>query len=119
MKHRDKIEIKGLRILSRVGVPEEERAEAQELRVDLIIHPSASLQGLSDDIAKTVDYFEVAAKISSIAERGTRQLIETLAEDIAEVVLEFQGVDGVEVEVKKYIMSDTDYVSVTVCRDRD
>jgi len=118
MKHCDKIQIRGLRILAKVGVPDEERENAQELLVDLIIHPANSLQGLSDDIARTIDYDQVAKKIRSLAEEGSRHLIETLAEEIAGAVLEFEGVEGVEVEVKKYILPDTEYVSVKVCRDQ-
>ncbi len=112
MKHRDKIEIKGLRIQSRVGVPDEERANTQELQVDLLIHPAASLQALSDDIAKTIDYYEVSKQIHCVAQAGSRRLIETLAEDIAQATLDFEGVEQVEVEVKKYILPDTEYVSV-------
>lgn len=115
MKHRDKIEIKGLRIQSKVGVPDEERAQAQELRVDLIIHPSKTLQALGDDISKTIDYYEVSKQIHQVAETGERRLIETLAEQIALATLAFEGVAGVEVEVKKYILPDTDYVSVRLC----
>lgn len=115
MKHRDKIEIKGLRIQSKVGVPDEERANAQELQVDLLIRPSVSLQALSDDIAKTIDYFEVSKQIHRVAQAGSRRLIETLAEDIAHATLDFEGVEQVEVEVKKYILPDAEYVSVKLC----
>jgi len=118
MKHRDKIEISGLRIRSRVGVTDEERESAQELVVDVIIRPLDSLRALSDDIARTIDYDKVATQIRCAAEQGSRRLIETLAEEIAEVVLEFAGVDAVEVEVKKYILPDTDYVSVRICLDQ-
>jgi len=119
MKHRDKIEIRGLWIQSRVGVLDEERAKTQKLSVDLIIYPIVPLQGLSDDITRTVDYDRVATAVRDAAEEGTRRLIETLAEDIAGVVLGFGGVEKVEVELKKYVLPNTDYVSVTVCRNRD
>ncbi|NOY00788.1 MAG: dihydroneopterin aldolase [Verrucomicrobia bacterium] len=119
MKHCDKIEIRGLRISAHVGVPDEERESAQELRVDLIIHPADSLQGLSDDITKTIDYHQVAMQVQAVAETGSRRLIETLAEDVAGAVLDFEGVEAVEVKVKKYILPDTDFVSVTVCVERE
>lgn len=118
MKHCDKIEISGLRILTQVGVPDEERESAQELSVDLIIHPVSKLQGLSDDIEKTIDYHKVAMHVQALAETGSRHLIETLAEDIAGAVLSFEGVEAVEVKVKKYILPNTDFVAVTVCKDQ-
>ena len=118
MKHCDKIEISGLRILTRIGVPDEERASAQELSVDLIIHPVSKLQRLSDDIEKTIDYHKVALQVQELAETGSRCLIETLADDIAGTVLSFEGVDAVEVKVKKYILPNTDFVAVTVCKNQ-
>lgn len=119
MKHCDNIEINGLRVLSRVGVPDEERKSAQELSLDLIIHPAAPLQGLADDIEKTIDYHKVVMEVQSIAETGSRRLIETLAEDVAGAVLGYEGVEEVEVKVKKYILPDTDFVAVTVCVERE
>ncbi len=117
MKHCDRIEISGLRISTHVGVPDDEREGVQELRVDLIIHPADSLQGLSDDITKTIDYHQVAMQIQSVAETGSRRLIETLAEDIAEAVLGFERVEAVEVKVKKFILPNTDFVSVSIKRN--
>ena len=57
---RDRIFIRGLRLDTRVGVPDEERAVAQTVAVDVEIVPAAALSGLGDEIARTVDYFEVA-----------------------------------------------------------
>ncbi|MFK5924167.1 MAG: dihydroneopterin aldolase [Verrucomicrobiota bacterium] len=115
MKHRDQIEIKGLRIQSRVGVPDEERENAQDLQVDLVIHPQESLQALADDIDATIDYYQVSQRIHQVAQTGSRRLIETLAEEIAQAALKFERVARVEVEVKKFILTDTDYVSVKIC----
>lgn len=114
MKHGDKIKIKGLKLMSRVGVPDGERAEAQELLVNVTIHPAASLQGLADDIERTIDYDKVAGEIRRVAGEGSRHLIETLAEDISGVVLGFAGVAEVGVEVRKFILPDTEYVAVEV-----
>ena len=117
MNHRDKIDIRGLKIRSRVGVPDEEREEAQDLSVDLVIRPAESLQQLADDIDRTIDYDQVAQAIRRMAAEGERHLIETLAEEMAEVVLGFAGVEEVEVEVRKYVLPDTDYVAVRmVCQ---
>lgn len=114
MKHGDKITIQGLKLESRVGVPDEERANTQELLVNVTIYPAAPLQGLADDIGQTIDYDKVAREIRKVAGEGSRRLIETLAEDIAGVVLGFAGVAEVGVEVRKFILPDTEYVAVTV-----
>lgn len=119
MKHRDKIEIKGLRVMSRVGVPDEERENAQELSLDLIIYPASSLQGLSDDIENTIDYYQVAMQVQRVAESGQRRLIETLAEEVAQTALGFDGVEVVDVKIKKYILPNTEFVSVSIRRGQD
>lgn len=118
MDDSDKITIKGLQILSRVGVPDDERAQAQDLSVDLVIYPQSALSGLQDEIERTIDYYQVSLAVHEVARAHERRLIETLAEDIALVVLGFDGVGKVEVEVKKYILPDTEYVSVRLVMDR-
>ena len=53
------------------------------------------------------------------AESPPRQLIETLAEDIATLVLAcFSVCAEVDVELRKYILPDTDYVAVRLTRRR-
>ncbi len=112
MKHSDRVKIKGLQLESRVGVPDEERASPQRLLVNVTISPVSPLRGLADDLERTIDYDQVAREIRKVAGEGSRRLIETLAEDIAGVVLGFRGVAGVGVEVRKFILPDTEYVSV-------
>ncbi|MCB1078701.1 MAG: dihydroneopterin aldolase [Verrucomicrobiae bacterium] len=110
----DRIRIRGLRLATRVGVPDEERAAPQTVAVDVEIVPATPLSGLGDDIGKTVDYFEVAEALKRVAATGERKLIETLAEDLGRAALAFDGVAGVTVEVRKFILPETDWVSVTV-----
>jgi phosphoglycolate phosphatase/dihydroneopterin aldolase len=52
------------------------------------------------------------------AEERPRRLIETLAEDIAGVVLTRYPVKEVEVEVRKYIVEGTGWVGVRIERSR-
>ncbi|MEM9237760.1 MAG: dihydroneopterin aldolase, partial [Verrucomicrobiota bacterium] len=73
------IRIKGLRIRTRIGVPDEERAGWQELAVDVEMVPEAAFAGMADDITSTVDYHAVCEAIGRLAETGSRHLIETLA----------------------------------------
>ncbi|MCF6314413.1 MAG: dihydroneopterin aldolase [Verrucomicrobiales bacterium] len=119
MEDGDKITIKGLQISSQVGVPDEERAQAQDLTVDLGIYPQARLSGLQDEIERTIDYYQVSLAVHEVARAQQRRLIERLAEDIAVAVLGFDGVGKVAVEVKKYILPDTEYVSVCLVMDQN
>jgi dihydroneopterin aldolase len=53
------------------------------------------------------------------AAEGERKLIETLAEDLAAVVINFDGVCAVTLEVEKFILADCDAVSVEITRARE
>jgi FolB domain-containing protein len=80
----DSITLTGLKITSIVGVPPEERSHPQSLEVTVHMCPHQGLSGLHDDIENTVDYARVASEIQSVAVAAPRQLIETLAEAIAD-----------------------------------
>ena len=112
----DQIIVRGLRLKCLIGVPEEERKERQELRAHLTLtvpdFPS------SDDIAGTVDYQAVSDQVQEVAERGERKLIETLAQDIAQDVLENFPVNAIRVELEKFILPETDWVGVVIERNR-
>jgi 7,8-dihydroneopterin aldolase/epimerase/oxygenase len=111
----NEIWIKGLRVRSQVGVTVEERQNEQELQVDLCIQPPSPFAYMNDDIMRTIDYDAVARRVIGLAGEGPRHLLETLAADIARLLVdEFHAV-AVTVEVRKYILPETDYVA-TRCR---
>jgi len=116
MDDQDNIEISDLRVVSRVGVPDAERARPQSLVVSLQLVPTAGFAGLGDDIAETVDYYAVSELVRDTAASGERSLIETLAGDLADVVLGEFPVSRVRVSVKKRILADAGHVAATVVR---
>lgn len=111
------IVVRGLELSSWIGVPDAERSEAQRLTVDLLILPSAPLSGLEDDLRRTVDYFALTRRVRQVAVQRPRKLIETLAEEICACVLTEFSVRRVEVELRKYILTDAEYVAVRLCRE--
>ena len=114
---KDCIEIIGLGLVSQIGVPEEERAVAQRLEVDVTLWPVSGLGGLGDEIAGTVNYAEVAVACRAEALRCERRLIETLAEDFCRLLLGRWGLARVRVRVSKFILPDTRAVCVTLTRE--
>jgi dihydroneopterin aldolase len=52
----DRIELRGLRVVGRVGVLDLERSQDQPLEVDLELAVYLATAGASDDLADTVDY---------------------------------------------------------------
>jgi dihydroneopterin aldolase len=112
MEESREIEIRRLRVVTHIGVPDDERAVPQELRVSLVIRLATPFAEMADDIGNTLDYAALASGIQLLAASRPRLLIETLASDIAGHVLDFPRVSGVEVTVEKYILPDTDFVAV-------
>lgn len=112
----DEIRISSLRLTTHIGVPDEERGASQELKADIVIRVSTRFEGMNDDIASTIDYAAVAARLQAVAAEKPRRLIETLAADMAACVLgEFQAA-GVTIDLRKRILPDTDHVAVRIVR---
>lgn len=112
----DEIHVSNLALNLHVGVTDEEQAHPQRLTVSLTLRPRRGFAGLEDRIENTVNYSAVCAAIRALATAHPRRLIETLASEIAETVLARFPVASVDVELRKYILPDTDYVAVRLTR---
>lgn len=116
---RDCIIVSGLEVMACVGVTAAERAAAQRLRIWLRMEPGGGLSGLGDRIGNTVDYAAVSEAVRQEAEARPRQLIETLAEEIAVLLLgRYELLAAVEVEVRKYVLPGAEYAGVRLRRER-
>jgi dihydroneopterin aldolase len=114
----DIIHICDLEVFYRVGVPAEERARPQRLLIDVQMHSDFTAAAATDDLIRTIDYFAVTQRLKNFGEGREWKLIEKLAADIARTILEEFGPTRVRVEVKKFIIPETKYVSVAVERER-
>ena len=117
MPNRDEIHVANLALNVRVGVTDEEQARAQRLTVSLTLRPARGFADLGDRIENTVNYAAVCTAVRALA-TPPRRLIETLALDIAAEILARFAVASVEVELRKYILPDTDYVAVRLSRQQ-
>jgi dihydroneopterin aldolase len=112
----DWLTIHRLRLWCHIGVPEEERARPQMLEATLRFKVDAAAAAAGDDLARTVNYFEVAQRAKAIAASHPRQLIETLAEDLASGLMADFGLPRIEVVLRKFILPDTECVELVVGR---
>ena len=111
----DKIIIHDLEVFYRVGVPDEERATPQRLLVGVeMIRDLAA--AASDSLSKTIDYHSVTRRLLTFGESRSWRLIETLAEDIAKMVLAEFAPNTVSVEIKKFIVPEARFVAVQLTR---
>ena len=97
----DSITLKGLRIPARHGVTGEERAAGQTFVVDVMVRLDLSVAGRTDDLSETLDYGLLAEAIHGRVSGEQWNLIETVAERVADLVLESGLVTRVEVTVHK------------------
>lgn len=97
----DVIELRGLRVVGTHGALPEEQVRAQPFEVDLDVHADLGPAGASDALGDTVDYGALAAAVERVVAAEHHQLLERLAQRIAEVALDDPRVDGVTVAVRK------------------
>ena len=98
----DRILLEGMIFYGRHGTLPAERELGQRFIVDIELRCDLRPAGLSDDLAKTVDYGEVHRQAREIAEGPPAGLTETVAERIAAAVLERHTlVEAVRVKVTK------------------
>lgn len=97
----DVIQILGLTARGRHGVYPSERANGQSFSVDVTMHVDTRAAATDDDLSLTVDYSAVAEDVVEILSGNPVYLIETLAQRVAEAVLEYESVQIVEVKVHK------------------
>lgn len=97
----DAIVLTGLRVRANHGVYDFERQNGQDFVVDATVWLDLSAPAASDDVAETVHYGELAEEIADAVRRDPVDLIETVAERVAGVVLAHPPVDAVEVTVHK------------------
>ena len=112
------IEIKGLSVPAFIGVPSEEREQAQPLCFDLRFAALLQPATLNDDIAGTVDYAAVSQRLIELVQMRPRKLIETLADELTAILLAEFSLQWIEVTVRKFILPNTEHVAVTVRREK-
>ena len=112
----DEIEIRRLQVSTHIGVPDEERADAQKLWISVWMRPGQSFHGLQDKVENTVDYHAVSLALADLAAGKPRCLIETLATDVAEFLLSNYPLRSVDVKVEKKILPNADFVAVKISR---
>ena len=97
----DRIELRGLTVRGNHGVFEHERRDGQDFVVDITVWIDLAAAAASDQLADTYDYGTLAQRAAAIVAGPARNLIETVAAEIAEDVMADQRVHAVEVVVHK------------------
>lgn len=98
----DKLILKGIEIFGRHGCHAEEQQRGQIFKIDIELNLSLETAGKTDDINETVDYPQVLFDVEKIVAGTPRNLIETVAEEIAETLLKnYPCVESLKVVLHK------------------
>lgn len=108
----DTIHIEDLEVFYRVGVPDQERARPQRLLVTVEVECDFRPAVAKDDLALTIDYHQISRRLLTFGEGREWKLIETLAVEIAELIVREFRAERVRVEVKKFVVPEARHVSV-------
>ena len=90
-----------LKVDAVIGIWEWERKIRQTVAIDLEMSADIRKAAASDEVEDTLNYKSVAKRVQAFVGESSFQLVETLAEKIAAVVLDEFDVDWVRVRVNK------------------
>ena len=97
----DRIFLKGMVFYGYHGATPQEKELGQPFVVDLELEVDLKAPGASDDLRDTVDYSRVYRAVKETVEGPSRNLLESLAEEVAQELLRTFSLDGVRVRVTK------------------
>jgi len=97
----DIVFLHGLRVDTVIGIWDWERRLKQTLILDLDMGADLSIPGRSDSISDTIDYKSVTKRIFKLADESAFLLVEALAENIADILLNEFGLSWVRIKINK------------------
>ncbi|KTD08516.1 dihydroneopterin aldolase [Legionella jamestowniensis] len=111
----DLLQIKGLCVLTRIGVYTWEQEILQRLFIDISI--PGNFNTCKDDIANTIDYAKVCQQVTAYIESNSFRLIETVAENVANLIKQEFNIPQLTVSVSKpHAIKNANDIRVTVTR---
>lgn len=97
----DELSVRGIECYGHHGVFDFEKREGQRFVIDLALGLDTARAAASDDLRDTVDYGSLVAAVKAAVERDPVDLIETVAQRVAEVCLSDPKVQWVRVTIHK------------------
>ena len=97
----DKIYLSGLKVETIVGIWDWERQIPQTVVIDLEMAADIRRAAATDSINDTLNYKLVAKRVTSLVVEGKFQLVETMAERIAETIIGEFSVPWIKVRINK------------------
>ena len=112
----DTLVISELAAQCRIGVLPEEQAAPQSVWIDLELQIDATAAARRDDVQDALDYAALVSEVRQRVESKAYHLLETIAEDVASLVLQRFATAQVFVRVKKRALPGIGYAAVELTR---
>ncbi len=109
--------VEGLVVRCRVGVHDHERDKPQRVRIDIETERAEAPEGSSDKLRNVVCYEDLIKRVKALVAVGHVNLVETMAETIADAILRDLPVERVRVRVSKLdVFDDAERVGAEIER---
>jgi dihydroneopterin aldolase len=114
-----KVFVRDLVLAARIGVYQHEKLSSQRVRINLELicteHPA-----INDDLNNVVNYADLVDRVRGIVAEGHINLVETLADRIAQICLEDRRVQNAKVRIEKLdVFKEAESVGVEIERARN
>ena len=116
----DKIILTDLRIDAIIGIWDWEKRNPQTISIYLEMQTDTKKTSQSDSIEDTLDYKAVSKRVKQFIQANQFNLIETLAENVAKIILEEFDVQWLKLRISKpFAIRDSRNVGVSIERTKD
>jgi dihydroneopterin aldolase len=116
----DIVYIRDLRIDAVIGIYDWEKRIQQQISVDLEMGWDNRIAAKSDDIKDTLNYKAAANLVKELVDKSEFELVESLAEHIAELLLEKMNIPWIKVSLgKPMAVTGSQQVGVIIERTRE
>ena len=116
----DKIILTDIRIYAVIGIWEWEKRNTQTISIDLEMQTDTKKASRSDAIEDALDYKAVSKRVKQFTEESQFNLIETLAEEVATIILDEFDVHWLKLRISKpFAIRDSKNIGVCIERTKD
>ena len=116
----DKIILTDLRIDAVIGIWDWEKRNPQTISIDLEMQTDTKKASQLDSIEDALDYKAVSKRVKQFIQASQFNLIETLAENVAKIILEEFDVQWLKLIISKpFAIRDSRNIGVSIERTKD
>ena len=113
----DKIFLRNLKVKTRIGIFEWEKAVDQMININLILYLDIKKSAKSKKIEDSVNYKSISKRIISLAENNKFELVESMIENMAEIIFNEYNIQQITISISKPVaIRGSDDVGIEITR---